>query len=46
MLLLNWTEDQGLGVQLSYPEDLLVDLDDMMRFFTPILQVQEKLEMW
>jgi len=29
----NWTEDQGLGVQLSYPEDLVVDLDDMMRIF-------------
>ena len=28
-----WTEDQGLGVKLSYPEDLVVDLDDMMRIF-------------
>ncbi|MBY9014829.1 MAG: hypothetical protein KGD68_03985 [Candidatus Lokiarchaeota archaeon] len=32
-VITNWTEDQGLGVQLSYPEDLLVDLDDMMRIF-------------
>ena len=32
-VITNWTEDQGLGVQLSYPEDLVVDLDDMMRIF-------------
>ncbi len=32
-IITNWTEDQGLGVQLSYPEDLVVDLDDMMRIF-------------
>ncbi len=32
-VITNWTEDQGLGVQLSYPEDLIVDLDDMMRIF-------------
>ena len=32
-VITNWTENQGLGVQLSYPEDLLVDLDDMMRIF-------------
>ena len=32
-IITNWTEDQGLGVQLSYPEDLIVDLDDMMRIF-------------
>ena len=32
-IITNWTEDQGLGVQLSYPDDLVVDLDDMMRIF-------------
>jgi len=32
-VITNWTEDQGLGVYLSYPEDLVVDLDDMMRIF-------------
>ncbi|MBY9010335.1 MAG: hypothetical protein KGD74_10770 [Candidatus Lokiarchaeota archaeon] len=32
-IITNWTEDQGLEVQLSYPEDLVVDLDDMMRIF-------------
>jgi len=32
-VITNWTEDQGLGVQLSYPEDIIVDLDDMMRIF-------------
>jgi len=32
-IITNWTEDQGLGVQLSYPQDLIVDLDDMMRIF-------------
>jgi len=32
-IITNWTEDEGLGVQLSYPEDLIVDLDDMMRIF-------------
>jgi len=32
-IITNWTEDQGLGVQLSYPGDLVVDLDDMMRIF-------------
>jgi hypothetical protein len=32
-IITNWTEDQGLGVQLSYPDDLIVDLDDMMRIF-------------
>jgi len=32
-VITNWTEDQGLGVQMSYPEDLIVDLDDMMRIF-------------
>jgi len=32
-IITNWTEDQGLGVELSYPEDLIVDLDDMMRIF-------------
>jgi hypothetical protein len=28
-----WTEDQGLVVYHSYPENLIVDLDDMMRIF-------------
>ncbi|MHA1257607.1 MAG: hypothetical protein ACTSPS_18630 [Promethearchaeota archaeon] len=32
-VITNWTEDQGLGVQLSYPESIIVDLDDMMRIF-------------
>lgn len=32
-VITNWTEDQGIGVKLSYPEDLVVDLDDMMRIF-------------
>jgi hypothetical protein len=32
-VITNWTEDQGIGVQLSYPDDLVVDLDDMMRIF-------------
>src|SRR5665648_286492 len=32
-IITNWTEDQGLGVQLSYPESIKVDLDDMMRIF-------------
>jgi len=32
-VITNWTEDQGLGVYLSYPEGLVVDLDDMMRIF-------------
>jgi len=32
-IITKWTEDQGLIVHLSYPEDLPVDLDDMMRIF-------------
>ena len=28
-----WTDTDGLIVQLNYPEDLKVDLDDMMRVF-------------
>ncbi|MBY9021415.1 MAG: hypothetical protein KGD67_10170 [Candidatus Lokiarchaeota archaeon] len=32
-VITNWTENQGIGVYLSYPEDLVVDLDDMMRIF-------------
>ena len=32
-VITNWTEDQGIGVYLSYPDDLIVDLDDMMRIF-------------
>ena len=33
IVITNWTEDQGLVAQISYPEDLEVDLDDMMRIF-------------
>ncbi len=32
-IVTEWTEDQGLIVKLSYPENLNVDLDDMMRIF-------------
>jgi len=32
-IITKWSEDQGLAVQLSYPENLEVDLDDMMRIF-------------
>ncbi len=32
-IITEWTEDQGLVVKLSYPEDLVIDLDDMMRIF-------------
>ncbi len=32
-IITEWTEDQGLVIKLSYPEDLKVDLDDMMRIF-------------
>ena len=32
-IITEWTEDQGLIVKLSYPEDLVIDLDDMMRIF-------------
>ncbi|MFX0073855.1 MAG: hypothetical protein ACFE96_00320 [Candidatus Hermodarchaeota archaeon] len=32
-VITHWTEDQGIGVKLSYPEDIVVDLDDMMRIF-------------
>jgi len=32
-VITEWTEDQGLIVKLSYPEDLTIDLDDMMRIF-------------
>ena len=32
-IITEWTEDQGLIVKLSYPEDLEIDLDDMMRIF-------------
>ena len=32
-IITKWTEDQGLALQLSYPETLEVDLDDMMRIF-------------
>jgi len=32
-VITEWTEDQGLIVKLSHPEDLEIDLDDMMRIF-------------
>jgi hypothetical protein len=32
-IITEWTEDQGLVVKLSYPENLEIDLDDMMRIF-------------
>ncbi len=32
-IITEWTEDQGLVVKLSYPENLQIDLDDMMRIF-------------
>jgi len=32
-ILTRWTEDRGLIIEFSYPEDLLVNLDDMMRIF-------------
>ncbi|MFX1556682.1 MAG: hypothetical protein ACFFC9_05470, partial [Promethearchaeota archaeon] len=32
-VITKWTEDQGLIVYHSYPENLIVDLDDMMRIF-------------
>jgi len=32
-IITEWTEDKGLIVKLSYPEDLVIDLDDMMRIF-------------
>ncbi len=32
-IITEWTEDKGLIVKLSYPEDLKIDLDDMMRIF-------------
>ncbi|TFF84179.1 MAG: hypothetical protein EU552_01335 [Promethearchaeota archaeon] len=32
-VITRWTEDKGLMLQLSYPETLSVDMDDMMRIF-------------
>jgi len=32
-VITEWTEDEGLTVTHSYPEDLKIDLDDMMRIF-------------
>ena len=32
-IITEWTEDQGLVVKLSYPDNLEIDLDDMMRIF-------------
>ncbi|MFX1597195.1 MAG: hypothetical protein ACFFBK_14150, partial [Promethearchaeota archaeon] len=32
-IITEWTEDKGLIVKQSYPEDLKIDLDDMMRIF-------------
>ena len=33
VIITEWTEDQGLKVKLSHPEDIKADLDDMMRIF-------------
>jgi hypothetical protein len=32
-IITKWTEDKGLVVQIKYPENISVDLDDMMRIF-------------
>ena len=32
-IITEWTEDKGLVIKLSYPENLETDLDDMMRIF-------------
>ncbi|MFX1233361.1 MAG: hypothetical protein ACFFBY_02285 [Promethearchaeota archaeon] len=32
-IITRWTEDRGLVIEFCYPEDLLVNLDDMMRIF-------------
>ncbi|MFX1499273.1 MAG: hypothetical protein ACFFBH_17285 [Promethearchaeota archaeon] len=32
-IITRWTEDRGLIIDFSYPEDLIVNLDDMMRIF-------------
>ncbi len=32
-IITKWTEDRGLVVHLKYPENISVDLDDMMRIF-------------
>lgn len=32
-IITKWTEDEGLVVEISYPEGIEVDLDDMMRIF-------------
>lgn len=32
-IITRWTEDRGLVIDFSYPEDLIVNLDDMMRIF-------------
>ena len=32
-IITRWTEDRGLTIDFSYPEDLIVNLDDMMRIF-------------
>ena len=32
-VITKWTEDQGLIVYLNYPDNIEVDLDDMMRIF-------------
>ncbi|TFG21056.1 MAG: hypothetical protein EU533_05695 [Promethearchaeota archaeon] len=32
-VITKWTHDQGMLVEMSYPEEIEVDLDDMMRVF-------------
>ena len=33
IIITEWTEDEGLIIKFNYPEDLEIDLDDMMRIF-------------
>ena len=33
LIITEWSEDQGLIVKFSYPENIIIDLDDMMRIF-------------
>jgi len=33
IIITEWTEDEGLVAKFNYPEDIEIDLDDMMRIF-------------
>ncbi|MFX1587172.1 MAG: hypothetical protein ACFFC1_03370 [Promethearchaeota archaeon] len=33
LIITEWSEDKGLIVKFSYPENIIIDLDDMMRIF-------------